>query len=184
MHRRLFFATASLAGLTLLAGCGFHLRAAQPMPFATVAVTPEGGGGVAADLTRYFGDAVRPVAPGKGAQAPDAILDILQEVREKSVVAVNSSGQVREFQLRMRVKFRLRTPQGRELIAPADIEQFRDISFNESAVLAKEAEEVLLYRDMQSDIVQQVLRRLSAAARSVPASGPATSTSTAPAPVP
>lgn len=170
MRRRPLLAATGLAGLTtLLQGCGFHLRAAQPMPFTTVAVTPEGGGGVAADLVRYFGAAVRPLAPGKGAQAPEAILDILQEVREKAVVAVNASGQVREFQLRMRVRFRLRTPQGRELIAPVDIEQFRDISFNEAAALAKEAEEGLLFRDMQGDIVQQVLRRLSALARSAPA---------------
>jgi LPS-assembly lipoprotein len=69
---------------------------------------------------------------------------------------------VREFQLRIRVRFVLRTPQGLTLIAPTDIVQQRDISFNESAVLAKEAEEGLLYRDMQSDIVQQLLRRLAA----------------------
>ena len=56
----------------------------------------------------------------------------------------------------------MRTSQGRDLIEPTDILQERDISFNESAVLAKEAEEVLLYRDMQSDIVQQLLRRIAA----------------------
>jgi LPS-assembly lipoprotein len=76
-------------------------------------------------------------------------------------VAVNSSGQVREFQLRIRVKFRARTPQGQELVTDAEIVQQRDISFNESAVLAKEAEEALLYRDMQTDIVQQLHRRLA-----------------------
>lgn len=42
------------------------------------------------------------------------------------------------------------------------ITQQRDITFNESAALAKEAEEILLYRDMQNDIVQQMLRRLAA----------------------
>jgi LPS-assembly lipoprotein len=69
---------------------------------------------------------------------------------------------VREFQLRIKLRFRLRTPQGLELIAPTEITQQRDISFSESAVLAKEAEEALLYRDMQSDIVQQLLRRIAA----------------------
>jgi LPS-assembly lipoprotein len=78
------------------------------------------------------------------------------------VVGINASGQVREFQLRIRFTFRLRTLQGKQLIAPTEILQQRDISFNESAVLAKEAEEALLYRDMQSDIVQQVMRRLAA----------------------
>jgi LPS-assembly lipoprotein len=70
---------------------------------------------------------------------------------------------VREFQLRIRVKFRLRTLTGREVIAPTDIVQQRDFSYSETAALAKEAEEVMLYRDMQADIVQQLLRRLAAA---------------------
>ncbi len=69
---------------------------------------------------------------------------------------------MREFQLRIRLKFRVRGAQGQELVVPTELVQQRDISFNESAVLAKEAEEVLLYRDMQSDIVQQLLRRLAA----------------------
>ena len=40
----------------------------------------------------------------------------------------------------------------------------RDFPFNDNQVLAKETEEALIYRDMQSDMVQQVLRRLEAAA--------------------
>ena len=90
------------------------------------------------------------------------MLDVLQEQREKVVVGLNATGQVREFQLRTRVRFKLRTPQGKELIPDTELLQQRDISFNESAVLAKEAEEGLLYRDMQTDIVQQLMRRLAA----------------------
>ncbi len=154
-------AAAALATATL-AGCGFKLRGPQTFVFKTIAVTPENGGGVAGDVTRYLGDMVRPVAPPAGGAVPDVILDVLQELREKTVVGVNASGQVREFQLRLRLRFRLRTPQGRELIAPSEILQERNISFNESAVLSKEAEEGLLYRDMQADTVQQLLRRLAA----------------------
>jgi len=160
MMRRRVLTAGAMA--TLLAGCGFKLRGAQNFAFKTLAVTPEFGGAVAAELTRYLGDAIRPIAPAAGGQMPEAIVDILQELREKTVVAVNASGQVREFQLRIRVKFKMRTPQGVELIPPTEIVQQRDISFNESAVLAKEAEEVLLYRDMQTDIVQQLLRRIAA----------------------
>jgi len=145
-----------------LQGCGFTLRSSQNYAFDTVAVTPERGAGVAAELNRYLGERVRPLVPPTGESPPDAVVDILQEAREKIVVGVNASGQVREFQLRLRVKFRLRTPAGVELIAPTEIALQRDISFNETAVLAKEAEEVLLYRDMQTDIVQQLVRRLAA----------------------
>jgi LPS-assembly lipoprotein len=78
------------------------------------------------------------------------------------VVGVNASGQVRELQLRMRLRLNLRTAKGKEIIEGDDIVQQRDISYNETAALAKEAEEALLYRDMQTDIVQQILRRLAA----------------------
>jgi LPS-assembly lipoprotein len=147
---------------TALGACGFKLRTSQALPFATIAVTPEKAAGVAGDMARYLGDRVRPVAPGAAGEPPEVILDILQETREKLVVGVNASGQVREYELRMRINFRLRSSKGDDLIAPSVIEQHRSISFNESAVLAKEAEEVLLYRDMQNDIVQQLLRRLAA----------------------
>jgi LPS-assembly lipoprotein len=107
------------------------------------------------------------VAASGAASAPAAagnqvIFDLPQELREKVVVGLNSSGQVREFQLRTRIHFRLRTPQGKELIPDTELVQQRDITFNEAAVLAKEAEESLLYRDMQTDLVQQLMRRLAA----------------------
>jgi LPS-assembly lipoprotein len=159
LQRRSLFALPVAA---LLGGCGFKLRGKQNYAFETIAVTPEKGAAVASELSRYLGDMVRPVAPPAGGVPPEVIVDILGETREKVIVALNASGLVREYQLRIKVRFRMRTSQGRDLIEPTDILQERDISFNESAVLAKEAEEVLLYRDMQSDIVQQLLRRIAA----------------------
>lgn len=165
-RRRLFtFTLSALAAATVgatLGGCGFKLRGKQNFAFETIGVTPEQGGPVAAELARYLGDLVRPVAPPAGGAPPQVIVDILQELREKITVALNASGQVREYQLRIRLRFRLRTSTGRDLIAPTEIIQERDISFNESAALAKEAEERLIYRDMQADLVQQLLRRLAA----------------------
>ena len=152
------------AGLSslVLGGCGFKLRGSQSFVFQTIAVTPNPGGAVAVELRRSFGGAVRVLEPEAPLTQAQVVLDILQEQREKAVVGVNSSGQVREFQLRMRVNFRIRTPQGDELVPDSEILQQRDISFNETAVLAKETEEALLFRDMQTDIVQQLMRRLAA----------------------
>ena len=151
---------ASLAGL-VMGGCGFKLRGSQNFSFSTLAVMPNPGGALAVELRRSLGDSVRVLAPDEPLDKAQVVLDILQEQREKTVVGVSSSGQVREFQLRIRVKFRVRTPQGKELVPDSEILQKRDISFNETAVLAKEFEEVLLYRDMQTDIVQQLMRRLA-----------------------
>ena len=151
----------SAAGL-VLAGCGFKLRGNQSYAFQSLAVMPNPGGALAIELRRTIGSSVHVLAPGEPLTQAQVVLEILKEQHEKAVVGVNSSGQVREFQLRIRVKFRIRTPHGNELVAESEILQQRDISFNESAVLAKEAEEAMLYRNMQSDIVQQLLRRLAA----------------------
>ena len=78
------------------------------------------------------------------------------------VAGVNASGQVREFQLRLRLQFRLRARDGRELVESTELLQQRDMSFSETVALAKEAEEALLYRDMQADLVRQLMRRLAA----------------------
>ena len=166
MKRRSTLALLSRAGLASLAGlvmggCGFKLRGSQNFSFSTLAVMPNPGGALAVELRRSLGDSVRVLATDEPLDKAQVVLDILQEQREKTVVGVSSSGQVREFQLRIRVKFRVRTPQGKELVPDSEILQKRDISFNETAVLAKEFEEILLYRDMQTDIVQQLIRRLA-----------------------
>lgn len=156
MDRRLF-----LLGAAGLAGCGFQLRRAPDFAFRTIAVPANTG--VANELRRNLASAPDlQVLPATEAAKAEVILDILADTREKVVVGLNASGQVREFQLRNRLLFRLRTPQGKELIPQTELLQQRDVSFNESAVLAKEAEEALLYRDMQSDLVQQLMRRLAA----------------------
>lgn len=145
-----------------LAGCGFKLRGSQAFAFTRIAIMPNPGGAIAQELRRSFGHEVQVLAPDEPLTRAQLVLNVANEQREKVVVGVNTSGQVREFQLRMRVRVRLTTGKGKELIAGDDILQQRDISYNESAALAKEAEETLLYRDMQSDIVQQILRRLVA----------------------
>ncbi len=76
-------------------------------------------------------------------------------------MAINSVGEVTEFQLRERFSFRLRSAAGRELIPATSIQLNRDLSYTESAALGKEQEEAFLYRAMQNDIVAQVLRRLA-----------------------
>jgi len=144
-----------------LAGCGFELRKAPVFAFKTIVVS---GGATMVRLLRRslpLGGNVKVLLLEQKEEA-DAILEVLGEKQERAVLSTNSSGQVREIQLRLRVNFRLTTPAGKELLPATEIQQSRDITYDESVALAKEAEEQLLFRDMQSDIVQQVLRRLAA----------------------
>lgn len=165
MQRRHFVQSLAAAGVLLVtAGCGFRLRGTPNFAFKSIYVNIPDGSSLGSDLKRALAanSALQVITdPQKMLQA-EVILDALSDGREKTVIGSSSAGQVREFQLRLRFSFKLRTPQDKELIEQAEILQQRDISYNESAALAKEAEEALLYRDMQSDLVQQIMRRLAA----------------------
>ena len=163
MQRR-FCLTLLASGLSLgVAGCGFALRKAPNFAFKSLFSPFAESSLLGAELKRSLesGGNVRVISDVRQIDQAEVILDVLQDQREKTVVAVNASGQVREFQLRIRFQFKLRSAKGQDLIPATEILQQRDISFNESAVLAKESEEGLLYREMQSDIVQQIMRRLA-----------------------
>ena len=150
-------------GALALGGCGFQLRQTPKFAF---------------DSLRLMGNETLPVSQGlrrelalnglrvvNGSQAAPVTLVVLLDQRERAVVGQTAAGQVRELQLRTRFRFRLQASDERILIDDTELLLERDLSFNETQVLAKDAEELLLYRDMTNDIVQQVLRRIAAVGR-------------------
>ena len=157
--RRLLLALVALGGATL-AGCGFQLRQPARVSFGSIALVGFARHSqLAEELRRQLTLQVRVMeSPDK----VDVVLQALDDVREKSVVASTSAALVRELQLRLKFNVRARTPGGRELIPRAELLVKRDLSYSETAALAKEHEEAELFREMQSDVVAQVLRRLAA----------------------
>jgi LPS-assembly lipoprotein len=157
-----------------LSACGFQLRQAPQLAFHSLVLNAPASSlldvdaktisSLAQELKQSLltSDGLRVVTEASQFHSADVVLDLISEQREKVVVGLNASGQVREFQLRLRLKFRLRTPKGKELIPDTELVQQRDISYTETLALAKEVEEAQLYRSMQTDLVQQVLRRLAA----------------------
>ena len=160
LHRRRFLSAA--AGIATLAGCGFELRRAPELRFRTIALSGfKINSPLAEELRLSINQSPTTVVVEAVSQA-QVVLESISDARERSVVASTATGQVRELQLRTRFNFRLRTPAGRELIPATELLLSRDMSYSESVALAKEQEEALLYRTMQSDIVAQVMRRLAA----------------------
>jgi LPS-assembly lipoprotein len=151
----------------LLSSCGFQLRGTADLPFHTLYM-PGATGGIALDLKRNIQSGTRTTVVDDLKKA-EAVLDFTQETREKLILSLAATGRVREYQLRYRVGFRVHDGKGGEFLPVNTIQLTRDITFNDSDVLAKETEEQLLYRDMQFDMVQQVMRRLSGATPPKPA---------------
>ena len=150
-----------IAGAAALAGCGFELKRAPEFRFTTVHLSGFRPRSSLAEELRININLSQSSLVVDSASQAQVVFEALNEAREKSVVASTASGQVRELQLRTRLSFRLRTAAGKELIPTSEIVLNRDMSYSESAALAKEHEEQLLYRSMQSDIVAQVIRRLA-----------------------
>jgi len=152
--------------MLLVAACGFRLRGTAEVPFESLYV-PSPTSGIALDLKRHIeaGTKAKVVDDPKAA---DAVLQFFEESRQKEILSLTSAGRVREFQLRYRVGFRVHDGKGTDYVPPSTIELTRDVTFNDAEILAKEQEEQLLIRDMQADMVQQIIRRLAAAKRPQP----------------
>jgi LPS-assembly lipoprotein len=151
---------ATLAATLALAGCGFQLRGQQSFPFETINVPNNSPLGI--ELQRNIASASERTKLVPSAADAEAVLSVLTEQQEKVILSLNTQGRVREFQLRYRVVFRVASPKGADYVPPTPIVLTRDITFNDQ-VLAKETEEAQLYREMRSDMVQQIMRRLAVA---------------------
>ena len=149
-----------------MAGCGFRLRGSAELPFETLFI-PQSTSGIGLDLKRNIeaGTSAKVVADPRKAQA---ILQVDQEGRGKQILSLTGAGRVREFQLTYTVAFRVHDGKGGEYVPSNTIQLTREITFADTQILAKEYEEQLLFRDMQVEAVQQILRRLSAAQAPAP----------------
>lgn len=148
-----------------LSACGFHLRGRDLMgsgfPFNSLylksaAPTPFIGA-LQNNLELYK---IRLTATAAEA---DLTLDIVSEANDKQILALSGAGQVLEYQLRYRVSLRAYDKQMNEWLPADEIALQRSLTYDAAQILAKEQEEALLYSDMRSDAVQQVMRRLSRA---------------------
>lgn len=165
---------AALAAATLAAsGCGFQLRGNHEMAFRTVQLT-----GFAA--TSPFAIELARALEATGVDVVDSTLQAAQAAstpmvphthivveglldrRDMVVSTTTAYGQVRDMTVRNTLRFRALRADGTELVAPSDVSLAREMTYNERDALAKQDETEALHRAMQSDIVNQVLRRLAA----------------------
>lgn len=151
----------SLALLCAIAGCGFQLRGSYALPFASLHLSLPSSSELYTALRRNIeaSSATRVVTEAKDA---DAVLSVISDSSQKSILSLNASGRAREFQLIRSFNFKLNSQKGFEYIPASQIVIRREITYSDDLVLSKEAEEVLIWRDIQTDLVQQLMRRLSA----------------------
>lgn len=162
-----FLSAAALAATLALSGCGFHLRGDSghyTLPFPSLYVGLPESSPLAIDLKRNI-RANGGTTVVNAAKDADGVIEVLsnpEKTKTKTILSLNSNGRVRQYLLTYNIVFRVLDKQDNELLAPTQITLTRPIDFNETQLLAKEQEEALLYKDMQTDLVQQMMRRIAA----------------------
>jgi LPS-assembly lipoprotein len=147
-------------GITALAGCGFRLSGPQTLAFSTVHVSESQHSSLGIALRRQI------VLSGSTTVEEDVSraetkLQILSNNRSREILSLTTAGKVREYELVQALRFRLTDRDGNELIPPATLSARREYTFSDELILSKEQEEALLYDDMESDLVRQLMRQLA-----------------------
>ena len=152
----------ALVAVLLLAACGFHLRGEAKMPFTTLYIEAANPGSLLISELRNNLQ-VNNMQLANSAEQADVVLHIAFELAERQILTLGGSGRVSEFQLRYRVSLRAYDLRQSEWLPAEELQMTRDYAYDDTKILAKEAEEALLYQGMRSDMVQQIVRRLSRA---------------------
>ena len=155
----------SLVALLLavaVAGCGFQLRGAQSaaLPYQTLHIALPETAEVRIWLERYIRASGNTTLVDDAKEA-EAIFQQLTDQRQKTILSVNAQGRIREHRLQLTYRFRVVDAKGEEIVPPNELSLSRDLTYDDSNVLAKDQEERLLWRDMTSELVSQIMRRLS-----------------------
>lgn len=158
MKRRAFLA---LLPATLVAGCGFQLRRYDGIPFATLYLDVPAGGVVAQRLRASLA-ADRRTRLVASADEAEAVLHLGPETRSKTILSLSGAGRVTEYRLGLTLRYRVSSRDGATLAAEEVIELTRDMTYDDAQVLAKGAEEIMLYRDMDDTAALRIVRRLQA----------------------
>ena len=160
-RRTLLLAAAAAPSASLLVACGFELRRAPELRFKTIQLVGFKPRSPLAEELRMNINASTTTRVVESAAQAQVVLESIEDVRERLVAASTAAGQITEFTLRGRFKFRLRGVNGKELIPTTELALTRDLTYTEKDALGKEQEEAFLFRAMQTDIVSQLMRRLA-----------------------
>jgi LPS-assembly lipoprotein len=156
MKRRLFLAAIPA---TLAAGCGFQLRRLEGIPFASLYVDAPPGSAVAQRIRNLLVSNKNTRLAASAGEA-EAVLKLAPETRSKTILSLSGAGRVTEYRLGLHLSYSVSGRDGRTLAEPETIELNRDMTYDDALLLAKGAEEQLLYRDMEDSAARRIVRRL------------------------
>ena len=141
-----------------LSACGFHLRGPSEIPFESISI--EGNTLV---ISRDLRQALETsnIAILQSPKDAELRLELVGEENEKRILSLAGTGTVNEYELYYRIHYRTKLA-GQELWSDVyTIESRRDYTYSDATLLAKQTEEQKLNENMQDDVLNGLMRRLS-----------------------
>ena len=144
--------------LSLTTACGFQLRGLSAVSFDSIYLQ-----GATLSISKGLRDNLNAnhIKILSSAEGADVLLELLSEANDKRILSLSGGGVVREYELFYRVHYRIRGSHDALWSAPQTIESRRDYSYTDAALLAKQEEETRLYENMRSDVLNNLLRKIS-----------------------
>jgi LPS-assembly lipoprotein len=152
----------TLALTLLVSACGFHLQGRQPLPPVfqyTYIDTKDEQTDFVQDLRKALIASNVNVIRTKGSSG--ATISVHADELAERILSVSARNIPTEYELTYKVEFSV-TSADKVLIDHEEISATRDISFDESQLLAKEREQEILREALARDLVALVMRRLAA----------------------
>ncbi|MCC7226189.1 MAG: hypothetical protein IT507_05790 [Burkholderiaceae bacterium] len=183
----------ALAFMLALVGCGFQMQGVTPLPFRTLYVGVPENTQFGADLRRAIRAAspdIVLIEPSeivltvrdfsdeedmddrsiisarkqyRASQLAQARFEIVSSIQNTRQVSLNAQGQVEEYELMLRITFRIVDSRRQIILGDTTLTAIRSLPFDPRFVQAKESEQATLYKDMYRSMVTRIIRRITAA---------------------
>ena len=156
--RNLGYLFSVLTLSAMLHACGFHLRQPAPIAFKTVYIS--GGTALKKPLSQALTEqGIKSVTSAEDAELQ---LELIKEEREQRILSLSGTGVVREYELYYRVQYRTKALGDATWSLPLVMESRRDYTYNDANLLAKQTEQMALTENMRTEVMNGILRRISA----------------------
>jgi LPS-assembly lipoprotein len=145
---------------TLLSGCGWQLRGTESLPDNLQSLhfrAKDPDSNLARTLQRTFKN--YQITLSDQAQGQYSLI-LQKESQDKRVVSLSIDALANEYELSMSARFRILDPQGKVILKNTDAKVLRSFDHDPSDALSKSEEERLLRQEMQSDLINQIIRQL------------------------
>ncbi len=162
--RRTSYQFLALPCLTLVfllsAGCGFQLQGSADLSeeLQQIAITGVGDGtNLHRTLYRSLQSNGVTIDPGS-----DTVLAVLKNTSNQKAVTYTGSGQSSQYDVTNQLTFQLQNAKGTRLLGPYNLQARRTYQVDQNNTTASIAERELLGRELETELTNQVLRRLQA----------------------